>query len=267
MKSFFSFYIQKNIHTALAAVCFVWMAFYHFQVEISTKPLIFTFFASIFSYNFTKNHWKTIFSQKYIFTLLIISLIGSISFLSIENINAFAFLFLASLITLFYTKNFPFTNINFRLIPYIKVYLVPLCWLFLALGLLHNYTVIEWNTTTLLHCTKMYLFVFILLIIFELKDFQTDETKLKTIPQIIGKHQVKMFNLLLIICYFSLQQKNGQLTEPHLTVELFISFLLIIFTLYSNEKRPMFFTRFIVESTPILWFIGYFIIEKYFFYN
>ena len=83
---------------------------------------------------------------------------------------------------------------------------------------------------------------------------QKDEPTLKTLPQLLGVHGVKILGTVLICVLAFLAFQTNQINVL-LWVEWTMLLLLGIAIFSSSPRRHVVFTSFWVEGIPIMWFM------------
>ena len=139
LKRLFNFYINSSIHVAIAVVCFTWLTYLEFNIDVDKKLLFFVFFASITGYNFVKYFGLAKFYRrslavwlKYIQVFSLFCFIGMIYFSFSLTRNALLIITGLGLLTFlyaipFFPRNLIKENIkNLRAISGLKIYIILL---------------------------------------------------------------------------------------------------------------------------------------------
>ena len=98
---------------------------------------------------------------------------------------------------------------------------------------------------------QRFLILVSLLIPFEILDSKTDAKSLQTLPQQFGINNTKLFGILLVIPFITLEfikTNSSFLVLP-------IGIMTVLFIHFSSVERNKYYTSFWVESVPILWFL------------
>ena len=226
--------LQQGISIAyslqLAIVGFGWAAYQYIQIfvpffikKITPKPLSFLrFFAAIFLGVFG------LMSQP--FSVWVV----------------FAFL---TFITVLYALPLK-SKKGLRFIPALKIFAVALCWTTLATVSL----VALQNELFLLIGLKALLWMVVLILPFEIRDMHKDASSLKTIPQLLGKQQTKLFGFLLVTVLAVLATKTVMYT-PLLWAELVTLVILALALFGMHSKRNIYYTSLWIEAIPVLWLV------------
>ncbi len=234
--------------------------------------LLFTFFFTVATYNymrlfqirsysgehgFNQKFW---FKQRVVqasFFTVVFSLIGSWFYLKIASWTLVMLSILPGLISLLYPLSFrnpmqSFTSL--RTIPGLKVFLIASSWAYITFLI----PVIYWYDIQPLDWVEfgMRVFLIIALIIpFDIRDLQMDDSQLRTLPQVLGVHRSKLLAMVLLGLYLVwkfIQHFLGCLTPEMLvawTLGLMYAAVLIYkMNVSSSEIRSSFW----IEGTPVL---------------
>ena len=262
LKSFFDFYIYSNIHVALAAFSLVKITLLDFNIHENTSP-IFVFFATFLSYNFIRSYKIKeidIFSMSWITShkniLIFLNLI-SIVFLIILtfNIRFLAFLILIpfALATFFYIVPFRIDNKNLRSIASLKLFLIAITWAgtTVLFPLFQNDLFI--NSEVMIIFLQRFLFIFALIIPFDIRDIQVDHNQLKTIPQIFGVIRSKIISGIALILFLMLEFLKMPSEKSEVYDMVLLALISFLWVLFSKEDQSRYYTTFWIEALPIFW--------------
>ena len=271
LKLIFDFYINTSFHVAFAMACFIKITQVYFEINNQNSIICFSFFGTIFGYNFIKysdfilENKKINFPIKLILALSIFCFgAASFFFFFIEKLAKFAALFF-TICVFFYTFSCSKKYQNIRNWSGFKIYFVCFCWTSISVLLpLLNYKVILplhfW-----MYFSQRFLVIFTLILLFEIGDLKKDLSNLKTIPQLIGVKKTKILGCLLLLVYLSLsffKIKNNFNNDFNFqsfklpldyTINIVIALVITIFLYHSSQNRSKYFTLFWVESIPIVW--------------
>ena len=256
------FYINSSIHVALSVFSLVKMTQFLFPISDDPSVAFFAFFGTIVGYNFVKYDAlaRTQKAQmrnqlKGIAVLSCMALIGTgYYFFKLQMVTqsiAFGFL----LLTMLYTLPFFPNKRNARNWAGIKIYIVTLCWVGVTLFLPVINAGIHFTTAVFLVALQRFILVFVLILIFEIIDLQTDDPHLLTVPQQIGVKQTKIIGSLLLFIFVSLEFLDTNFAYPTLFLKTGIALTVFLFLFFANEKHSKYYTSFWVESVPLLWWI------------
>jgi len=262
LKRFLDFYINSSIHVALSVFALVKITQFLFPISDDNAVAYFAFFGTIVGYNFVKydalartqkaqmrsqlkgiavlSSFALIATGFYFFQLQLIAQVSGIVFL---------------LLTMLYTLPFFPNKSNARNWAGIKIYIVTLCWVGVTLFLPIINSGISFTTDVFLVALQRFILVFVLTLIFEIIDLQTDDPHLLTVPQQIGVKQTKIIGSLLLVIFLSLEFLDSNFSFHTLLLKLGIALTVFFFLLFANEKRSNYYTSFWAESVPVLWWV------------
>jgi hypothetical protein len=269
-KKIFDFYINSSVHVGFSCFSLVQITFLMFHISSSTSIAWFAFFGTIVGYNFVKydalarakkaqmrNELKAITflsigsfftAGYYFFQLQTITQLVAIAFLGI---------------TMLYTLPFFPNRRNARNWAGVKIYIVALCWVGVTLVLPILNAKIPITFDFYLICLRRFIFIFILILIFEIIDLQFDDPHLQTVPQQIGVKKTKILGYALLFIFGGLEFINCNVNFSSSALQLLLIFVIGIFLTFANEKRSKYYTSFWVESVPILWWLLLCLYEKW----
>lgn len=262
LKTIFDFYINSSIHVALSVFALVNITEILFTISIESTTSYFAFFGTIIGYNFVKYDAlaRTQKAQmrnqlKAIAILSIIALIGSGFYFFKLQVITQSIAVLILILTLLYTLPFFPNKSNARNWVGIKIYIVTLCWVGVTLFLPIINSEIPITIDILLFALQRFILIFVLTLIFEIIDLQTDDPHLLTVPQQIGVRQTKIVGSLLLFIFMFLEFLNTNFIFSTLFLKLEIATIVLLFLLFANEKRSKYYTSFWAESIPIFWWV------------
>lgn len=269
-KQLFNFYINSSIHVALSVYALSRITLLYYGLPYDEPVLYFNFYATITGYNFVKYFGIAKFYHK--------SLTQWLRFIQLFSLLCFLFMFyyVAQLTheTLYYISIFailtflyaiPFLpketfldkHKNLRSIKGLKIYLVALIWTGVTVLLpLINNKVLLFNADVFIFCVQRFLFVFVLMLPFEIRDLNRDDLKLSTIPQVLGVFKTKIIGgfVLLAICILQcFKNTNSPAFSLILVLIMLLTFLLI---LISKKEQSLYFSSFFVEGIPMVWYLA-----------
>jgi hypothetical protein len=257
-KKVFDFYLYTNIPIAVSAYAMVKVTYFNLQLKPDKTVSYFVFFGTLLGYIFVKHfslftkriHQYT-FQRKTILILALISLsFGLYNYLKLANLTKIIVVLTACLVFLYTIPIVP-NKQNLRNRPSLKIHIVALCWTIatVILPVLNASKKIDFSI--LMFSINRYIFVFVLLLIFEIHDLNKDPKYLKTIPQQIGITRTKILGYLLLIIYFLIENKN---LGFQLSTLVFLTITAIALS-FSNPKNSKYYTLFWIESIPVFWWI------------
>ena len=220
------------------------------------------FFATVFGYNFVKYfglakfHYRSLTTKlKEIQILSILCVFGfTICFFQLKSNVQWSLLFLG-IITFFYAMPLKwFSNNSLRKISGLKIYIIAFVWAITTVLLPQLHGGLEVFELNYIWATERFVFIFVLMLPFEIRDMNFDDLKLSTIPQKIGLFNTKKlayFGILALI--FFLFYNNTSKAEIISTSIMLM--ILSVFIAKSHPQNSFYFTAFWVESLPIIWWL------------
>ncbi|AUC83397.1 hypothetical protein [Lacinutrix sp. Bg11-31] len=268
IKQLFDFYLNSSIHVALAVYALGWITLIEFDVSYDENILYFIFFATITGYNFVKYFGIAKFHHRSLTDAL--KMIQVFSFVCFILLCYFAMqlqlktsisIGVFGLITFLYAipflpKKFYLNNQqNLRDVSGLKVYVISLVWtgVVVFLPLINNDFGI--NADVYITAFQRFVFVFVLMLPFEIRDLEFDNLKLATIPQKIGVKYTKIMGIFLLLLLFVAEFFKDELSSESLTKTLIIVLITLCFVVFANKKRNRYYSSFWVESIPIIWLL------------
>ena len=259
-KSFLDFYINSSMHVAFAVLSFCVLTAYEFELNI---PIIFyaaAFCASVAGYNFvkyfglTKFYYRSLTTKlKYIQLVSVLSLIGFASIFFLLQLSSQILFVILGLITFLYAIPMGVkTPKNLRSIGGVKIYIIALVWAMATVVL----PVLESQQTFvfdhwILGVQRTFI-VIILMLPFEIRDLDTDQLHLSTIPQKIGIQNTKIIGYAMLGDSILLELFKHEFNQNNFLILIFSVALLAVFLAKSTKKKSRYYTAFWVESVPIL---------------
>jgi len=263
LKRLFNFYINGSIHVSLAALSLVSMTMYFFAILNHFEVKAFVFFGTIVGYNFVKYDALTRLNEnairkelQFIIGLSLCSAVAAFYyFLQLQTITQ-AIGIIVFVLLLLYTLPFFPNKKNARNWTGIKIYIVSLCWVgvTVVLPIINDKT--PFTDDVILLCFQRFILIFVLVLIFEIIDINTDDPHLKTVPQQIGIEKTKLLGYTLLIVFFLLEflyHENQGYIPP--LFKCIVSGVIALFLYFANENRSRYYASFWVESIPIFWWL------------
>jgi hypothetical protein len=141
----------------------------------------------------------------------------------------------------------------------IKIYWVALTWVGVTLLLPIIEAGVDITINFYWTALQRFLFLFILLLLFDIVDLKKDDPKLRTIPQQIGLQKTKILGFILLLLYSFLSLKVFNIEYQVTSLQFlglvgsiaFTAFLLF----FAHANRSQYYTAFLTESVPIVWWI------------
>ena len=266
VKQLLDFYINSSIHVALSVYALSWITLLIFDLSYDENILYFNFYATITGYNFVKYFGIAKWHHRSLARWL--KVIQVFSFFSFMLMVFYAFrletkvlFILAGLGVVTFLYAIPFLpkrmyldeQQNLRQISGLKVHIIAAVWAFttVVLPILNNHQ--ELTTKVWITVLQNFVFVLALMIPFEIRDLKFDSIKLATIPQQIGVKKTKILGVLLLLIFLGLNVFKEEIITHFLYKEVIMTFILMVFILFSSKNRNKYYTSFWVEALPVFW--------------
>ena len=244
LKQLFDFYLDSSIHVALSCFALVNCTYLILNISINNSVALFVFFGTIVGYNFVK--FDALARAKKNNMSLKLKAIAGLSFFAL----LFALYYFLELqldtriiasslliLTVLYTLPFFPNKKNARNWSGFKIYIVTICWVGVTLLLPIINSGAEINLEIVLLTLQRMFLIFILILIFEIKDVKNDDPHLKTVPQQIGVAKTKDLGFFLLILFIGLGFFNGNLNNQYL--DLLLNFVIAIVIAVSDRKSTV----------------------------
>ncbi|MCP4053997.1 MAG: hypothetical protein GY739_13200 [Mesoflavibacter sp.] len=266
VKQLFDFYVNSSIHVALSVYALSWITLIIFDLSYDENILYFNFYATITGYNFVKYFGIAKWHHRSLARWLkVIQVFSFFSFLLMlfyaYRLETKVLFILAGLGVVTFLYAIPFLpkrmyldeQQNLRQISGLKVYIIAAVWAFttVVLPILNNHQ--ELTTKVWITVLQNFVFVLALMIPFEIRDLKFDSIKLATIPQQIGVKKTKILGVLLLLIFLGLNIFKEEIITHFLYKEVIMTFILMVFILFSSKNRNKYYTSFWVEALPVFW--------------
>jgi len=266
-KKVFEFYIQSNLHVAIAVWCLSMITGLYFNIDAYSSAL-FLGLSTFVAYNTItfqkyraaaiKKEVKTWFysNRKLLFILnflalyKLVTLVFYIHYISL--IAIFPFILLTALYMLRIIK-IKGQRYSLRSIPGLKIFSIAISWAGLVtfLPLIENSVVL--GARTWIFFIQQFLFVLALALPFDIRDMDFDMSNLKTIPLVLGLKKTKYFAILILL---SITVNSFFAFGSHLSVIFAITnTVLALFIWCSKKGQAKYYASFFIEAVPIFWFL------------
>lgn len=209
MKNFIQFIVYSNLWISCGAVSFTLLFYSLIEEPAALNVSGFIFFSTLLTYTYQrfeklrKNErtsgprmdWM-IRNKKLVYLLLIIGIIGSVTFGLTLSFKSILYLLFFGLISFLYV--FKIANYNLRDLPGLKIILIGFVWAgscFLIPYFEHSYST---SVNILYPFIAATLYIIAITIPFDIRDLEVDEESKYTIPQIMGDSPSRIFAILLL---------------------------------------------------------------------
>lgn len=260
LKRLLDFYINSSIHVALAVLSFCVLTGY--ELHLTTAPIFYSaiFCASIVGYNFVKYfglakfYYRSLTTRlKYIQLVSVLSLMGlGYAFLSLQYTSQ-VLLFFLGLITFLYAIPMGVkTPKNLRSIGGVKIYIIAFVWAMTTVTLPVLESQQALNLEHWILVLQRAFIVIVLMLPFEIRDLDLDQTHLSTLPQKLGIKNTKIIGYALLADAVLLEFFKQQFDQSRFLIVFFSVAVLAALVFHSTKTKTRYYTAFWVESVPIL---------------
>lgn len=263
LKKIIDFYIKSSLHVALSAFALVSMTMYFFNITENFEVKAFAFFGTIVGYNFVKYdalaRLNKITIKKELRLIIALSIFSALAsfyyFLKLQVITQSLGVFVFLLLLLYTLPFFP-NKQNARNWKGIKIYIVSLCWVGVTVVLPVINSNVGFSLDILLLGIQRFILIFVLVLIFEIVDINTDDPHLQTVPQQIGVEKTKLFGYLLLCVLLTLEfLYDANQDYVPLAFKAIVSGSIALFLYFANENKSRYYASFWVEAIPIFWWV------------
>lgn len=256
-----TYLIKTNVWVAL---CFASLLAF-FQLVLyrpNFYVLGIVFFGTLAIYNFSRigslQNFLAINSKyKNQIVLTLIGLVGTFICVLLRGFEMKTFLYLFVLGFVSFCYSLPFSGLGLRTIPFLKLFLIAFVWAGSSIGLLLvvHHSLIQHQLLFM----SVFFFVIGITVPFDIRDRNSDEKALKTIPQVIGVIPSKIFSVLSLILSFVLFYLEFNSVENFVIAWLIAVLIGLILVINSSEKRSETFYSFWMESCSVIPLVVYLI--------
>lgn len=262
LKQLLDFYIESSLHVALSVYALIRITFLKLNLPYDESVAYFGFYGTIVGYNFIKYdelaRVKRVPLTKRFKAIIVLSFFAALAtlyyFFQLQQITK-VLGFICLIITILYTLPFIPNKPNMRNWSGIKIYLVAIAWVIVTVFLPVINAKYNLDILVVLKSIQRFILVFVLMLIFEIIDLQTDAKYLQTIPQKLGTALTKKWSYFLLVVYVLLDFFKPNTTSGDIIITILIALLIACFTFFANKKRSHYFTSFWVEAIPIFWLV------------
>jgi hypothetical protein len=269
LKNIVNFYVNSNLHVALACFSLVEITRSEFGLEKDASSK-FAFFATVLAYNFIrlvqldKIHASiSLWIRSRSKVLILVNLIAFAGLIySTVQIDFGSMLLLLPflLATVFYVYPGSGRFQGLRKLAGMKLLLISLTWAGVTVLFPLEVAGREFDNETWIVFAQRFLFVFAITIPFDIRDLQIDGLELGTLPQTIGvfNSEIAALAALVLFSLLELIRLDFDLTRgvPALLTALLAAALVLGASIY--QKR--FYSAFWIEALPIFW-LGLVVLE------
>ena len=263
----FQWYIRGSIHVSLCLLALVGFSSAIFDTEVPEAYYLALFFGSIAGYNTIKyglesgKHWRLVGGERrFVIVLSALSFGVGIYYLVQLPPGVWFLLLLAGLITALYAVPLKPGGANLRSYGFLKVVLVALVWTILSVWAplwgLNNLA--NWDVGV--ESFQRILWVFLLMLPFEIRDLKTDPPQMKSIPQRLGLRATRNMAWAIAVLFALATGMKDSLAVGEYEVKTAVAVLMGLSIAFATEKQHRYYAAFWVEGIPLaalgllLWF-------------
>lgn len=263
LKKIVDFYLEGSIHVALSVFALVQVTALRLGLPFDFAVSGFAFFGTIVGYNFVK--YDALARRGKPRLGLKLKLFIALSFLAFA---AAAYFFvglerstkiisvLVFLVTALYTLSFFPNQKSARNWAGLKIYFVAISWVGVTVGLPVFNAGAELGLDFYLTCMQRFIVVVVLLFVFEIVDLEWDDPHLHTVPQQIGVKRTKLLGIILLSLCLLLDLLKHNRNTPLFWCNAGMVVAVSLFLVFSNAKRPRYYTAFWLEGVTVLWWLA-----------
>ncbi len=260
LKNIFKFYINSSIHVAIAACALVQITFVKYGYERHYEFLLFVFFGAVVAYNFVKYsnvsklyHRKLTTSMKWIRLITIICSVFFVYFAFQLSYTTLLYVAPLCLLTLFYVVPVFPNKKSLRSVAGVKIFIIAIVWtgITVVAPIIHMEGNVDFNSS--IEIIQRFLFIVIMMLPFEIRDLDHDDTSLVTVPQKIGITRTKVFGSVLLMLFLLLTVMKDILSSTEILSTIMVATISLLFLWGTNKKQSEYYCSFWVESVPLIW--------------
>ena len=240
------FLIRENIIVATAVTALAISTLHLFHQPMAYAALCSLWVGTILSYSLAKEG-QLRYDHPCWWAL---AAIACVAFLFLSKVGQ-GLLLLSGLLSMAY--NAPYRWANLRHLPFLKVVIVALCWVLGSVYLpLSAYRVSFSAPLVTLLALQNFLWVVVLILPFDIRDKQAEQTHLQTLPTALGASKTKVIGTLLMLLFALLALQHP---APLLRIQLFMACMTTLFLLCAHERQSLLYSALWVESLPIIYMV------------
>lgn len=238
--------IRENVVVATAVTSLAISTLLIFQLPMAYAELLSLWVGTQLSYSFAKE--GRLRYDRPIWWLLAATACGAFLFLSWTGRGI---LLLSTVLSVAY--NAPFLTHRLRSIPFLKIIIVSICWVLGSVYLpLSDYRVSLYASQTSILAGQYLLWVVVLILPFDIRDKQSEQAHLQTLPTILGTPKTKAIGTLLMLLFVLLAFVHPAFL---LYIQLVIACITVLSLLFAHEHQSSYYSALWVESLPIIYML------------
>ncbi len=186
--------------------------------------------------------------------LIISSLIFTYQLFKLE-MHIFSLVLLFGLVTSMYALKTE--SLNIREIPYLKLFIIAINWLFLTCFVPILYLKIDINMRSMSFLIGMFAFIITVILPFDLRDYDIDKSvNLKTIPHLISKWGVVLLSLMLSIVFYKFKTQTTPIQDNQVQLLALICALMPLASVGAMKIKNEYYYLVGVDGLCILLFLS-----------
>lgn len=260
----FELYIKSSLHVALAVSSLAYVTVLELKINPNPVLLGFIFSSTVVSYNLTKYAFIVATDSislgpllKWIIRITAGFFVVMCVCLFYLPLNVILTALLLGAITIAYAIPISEGRRNLRNIYGIKIAVIALVWSGVTVGIpVINHGPESVSAATLaMELLQRFLFVAVLILPFDIRDYRNDDNTLGTLPQIIGVKNSKALGLGLLISCLLLDWILNPILSPSFIIFFFVAGITALMVRRAMVIQSPYFASFWVEGIPVAWAI------------
>ncbi|MGB5315995.1 MAG: hypothetical protein WBN56_08325 [Robiginitalea sp.] len=263
----FQWYVRASIHVSLCLLALVGFTGIVFDCKVPVAYYLALFFGSIAGYNTIKyglesrKHWRLVPGERrFVMAGSLLSFGMGCYFLMQLPPSVWILFLIAGLITALYAVPLKPGGLNLRSYGLLKVLLVALVWTVLSVWapLWNLKDLTDWDTG--IESFQRMLWVFLLMLPFEIRDMKSDALRMKSIPQRFGLRVTRNMAWGIAVLFALATGMKDTPAVGEYAVKIIVAVLMGLSVSFASEKQHRYYAAFWVEGIPLaalallLWF-------------
>lgn len=259
LQRIFKWYIKASIHVSFCLLTLVWFTGLVFGAKVSDHYILALFFGSIAGYNAIKYGLESGGKPQLAFEASRPLLIGSLLSLVVAGYflvqlpyTVWVFFLGASLIAGLYILPLRPGGVNLRSYGVLKVLLVALVWTSLSVWapLWGVSDLVIWDVGV--ESFQRILWVFLLMIPFEIRDMDIDPPGMRSIPQRLGIPFTRRISWVVAIVFALATAMKDDPAAGELICKGVIGLLMGLSVTFASRRQGSYYAAFWVEGIPVV---------------
>ncbi|NQY05473.1 MAG: hypothetical protein HRT68_04520 [Flavobacteriaceae bacterium] len=253
--------VDGSLIVALSVYSLTYITLLSFDLGYDSDLLLFSFFGTIFGYNFIKyldefkvrrGKFESAKFQLILFLSVISLILSGFYFLALDE-RTKTTLMIPLAITVLYTL--PIGNKTLRTLAGFKIYVITFSWAFITVVTPLIRQDYNFSINVVLHFIQILLFIFAIMVPFEIRDMDTDDIRLKTIPQRIGVKKSKVIAGFLLLVQLGLEFMKEKQNPKQIIVLGLIVVITLFLIVVTKKNQHKYYSSILIESLPVFWLL------------